>query len=186
MGPPLSPSPRTLWSGRAALAGAALALLACGAPQEERVHVKHEDPGVHVRRIAKVWREIIDEEGIPSSEPEISLFRIRTEMRVELGEGGVVREAIDRTELFRMRDGFEYHCVTRGVVPATAHYDNVLGEIRVTISNAAARIPRECREPAFAKKSKDLTAGSTVFALRSDRLVAIEPARARTVLLPVQ
>lgn len=171
---------------RAALVGAWLAAVGCGPSEEGRVHVKHEDPAVHVLRVASVWREIVEDEGIPAGEPEITFFRIRTEVRVELGAGGAVREAIDRTELFRMRDGFEYHCLTRGVLPATARYEAIAGEIHVTISNVAARLPRECREPAFAKKSKDLPAGSTVFALRSDRLVAIEPARARTVLLPVQ
>src|SRR5262245_62063554 len=107
-------SRRSLASLSLSLASALLC--ACGSGPEPPPRVKHEDPGAHVRRIATVWREQVEEEGLPDGDPEIAFFRVRADVRVELADGGAARESIERDELFRMKDGFEYHCVTKGVI----------------------------------------------------------------------
>lgn len=160
--------------------------IGCGSGAEAPIKVKREDPGAHVRRIASVWRETLEDEGLPDGDPELSFFRIRRSLRVELTDGGGARETIERTELFKMRDGFEYHCITKGSIEGHARYQSVGGEIHVALSNELTRLPRDCREGGFKKKWKDVPAGTTTFALRSDRLIAIDPPLARSVLLPAQ
>jgi hypothetical protein len=161
-------------------------LSACGSSATPPPRVQHEDPSAHVRRVASVWHEEIEEEGLPDGDPEVAFFRIHADLRVELGAEGRAREAIERKELFRMRDGFEFHCAVKGVIDAHAQYETVRGEIHLALVNPAARLARECREPGFKKTWKDVPAGSTTFALRSDRLIAVDPPRARNILLPAQ
>src|SRR3954452_12060184 len=74
----------------------ALAAAACGPGDAPPPKVKHEDPGVHLRRIGKVWREEVEDEGLPDRDPEIAFFRIRTVLRVELADDGKSTESIDR------------------------------------------------------------------------------------------
>ena len=168
--------------------GVALALGlsgACGGAEGPAPRV-FEDPGVKVRSIARVWQELSVDEGVFDRDPNgVERYRIETRISLELGEGSA-REVVTRDELFRMRDGREFHCKTQGVVPVRVRYRREREEIRLDLDNDATALRRSCREPGFPVLSKEVPGASVTFALRSERLLAIHPAQVRATLLPVQ
>jgi hypothetical protein len=165
-----------------------VALASCGGSEATvRPVVPHLDPEKQLLRIGTVWEERSVDEGFLENDPQkISFFRIETVLRVTVSPGGKVSEAIERAELFRTRAGTEFHCAAKGVVAGRATYTRVGDEVRVALENAEASLPRECREPGFPVGGKALPRATTVFALRNERLVAIDPPLSRAVLLPLQ
>jgi len=104
-------------------------------------------------------------------------------VRVELDERAP-RETIAREELFKLRDGREFHCKTNGVVPVRVRYGREREEIRIDLYNDATRLTRVCREPGFPVLYKEVPAAAVTFAFRAERLVAIRPGELRAILLP--
>jgi len=161
--------------------------VACSSAPEKPPAAIVEDPKAHLFRIGTVWQETSVDEGFLENDPKgVAFFRIGTKVRVELAEDGKTRENIVRDELFRMRDGAEYHCVARGSVSGSAQYLREGYEIRVVLANAPGSLPRQCKESGFPVTAKEISEVSVLFALRSDRLVAIRPAHVHSVLLPIQ
>jgi hypothetical protein len=145
-----------------------------------------EDPGVKVRSIATVWQELSVDEGVFDRDPHgVEKYRIETLVRLELAEGGA-REVVSRDEVFRMRDGREFHCKAAGAVPVRVRYRREREEIRLDLDNDATALRRSCREPGFPVLVKEVPGASVTFVLRAERLVAIEPAHLRATLLPSQ
>jgi hypothetical protein len=147
----------------------------------------YEDPGERVRAIARVWQETTVDQGFLEGDPNgVVSFRIESRVRVELDKDGRAREQVVRQELFRMRDGREFHCVAEGVVAGAARYRRQRDEIRVDLSNGGGKLPRRCQEPGFPVLSKDVPPAKVTFALRSERLIAVDPPHVRATLLPAQ
>lgn len=164
----------------------ALALSACGGGEAAPRTVATEDP-VHLLRIGAVWEERGLEEGFLEDDPQgVAFYRVESVSRVTFVRGGAARQAITRHELFKTKAGAEFHCESTGTVEARAAYRREGRELRVALENGEAALPRSCREPGFPVPAKRVARGTTVFALRSERLVAIDPPRSRAVLLPVQ
>jgi hypothetical protein len=173
-----------LW---AALAVVVVAL-GCGPGEPvKRPVVPREDPEKHLLRIGKIWQERSLDEGFLENDPQgMAFFRIETLTKVTFSPGGKAEETIARTEYFKTKSGAEFHCEAKGVVPAVVTFSRTPEEIRVSIENGEASLPRTCREPGFPVGGKQIPRGRTVFALREERLVAVDPPRSRAVLLPMQ
>jgi hypothetical protein len=172
--------------GRWGAVGLAAWTISCGAPPEPKP-VQQRDAGTYVRRIGTVWGEVTRHEGFLENDPNgITSFRVQTDVKITLGQGSSATETIRREEEFETRTGEVFHCVAQGTVPGEARFTWVAGEVHVTIEKAAGRLPRSCKEPGFPSRVKETPSGVTEFVLRSERLVAIAPARARNVLLPLQ
>ncbi len=164
-----------------------LALSACGGGDAAPRTVAVEDPEAHLLRIGSVWEERGLEEGFLENDPQgIAFYRVESVSRVTFVRGGAARQAITRHELFKTKAGAEHHCESTGTVEARVAYRREGHELRVVLENGEAALPRSCREPGFPVPAKRVARGTTVFALRSERLVAIDPPRSRAVLLPVQ
>lgn len=140
---------------------------------------------MHLRRIGTVWQEDTRGEGFLENDPSgIAFYRIRSSIRVDLGDRPA--ETVKRDEFFRMRNGAEFQCQAEGNIEVSADYAWNGTEVRVRIDNRPARLVRSCRPSGFPQPTKDIGASSTTFALRHDKLVAVSPPRARSVLIPVQ
>lgn len=168
-------------------AAAACVLAAgCGSgPEGPPPAVPREEAMTRLRRIATRWTESLIEESRIENDPNgIASFSVRIERTLELGPGTEAREIVLRDETFRTVTGGAFHCSAQGIVPVVARAAWDRGLIRLTVDSDAALLQRSCREPGFPVLAKRMGPRSTVYLLRGERLVAIEPATARNELLP--
>lgn len=159
---------------------------ACGPKNEPPpAPPKVESAEDRIRLVAKAWREMNQTEAFLQTQ-DVAWMRATDQLTLHLpdhGPTGLVD--IERTELMRTPQGNEYHCKVAGAVQAALKFEWRLGEAVVTVRTPAAVLGRRCKEPGFPIPSKQSPALDITYALRGDRLVAIEPPTLRSSLLPI-
>ncbi len=134
--------------------------------------------------VGKSWTETNKAEGF-IDDSDIAFIRTTDQFVLRLKEGsriGLVE--ITREELMRTRDGREFHCEVVGVVQASLRSDWKVGEPTLRVMTPEASLRRKCREPGINRPIKQFSPIDVTYVLRGDRLIAIEPARSRSSLLP--
>lgn len=177
-------------SGRslpAALMALALLVSSCGGEQKHRPVLDRESPESHLKQIGTLWVEDATDDGLLENDPNgIASFHVHTRVEVKLTGGKTAHEKIVRDEAFRLKGGDRFECKVSGDFDVNVAYAWEGTEVRLWLANPEVRIPRVCAKSGFPVAQKILGAAETIYALRSDQLVAISPPRSRSVLLPIQ
>jgi len=169
------------------LFGAALllGLTACtGQKQEAEAPVAIEGAGEELRRVAVVWNSTEPTKGILSPPSPISMFHATTRSVVTLNRDSAQEELTIWEEL-ELRSGTTIHCANKFVHPLTVRYGRKNGEAAVEMTRPALRGARTC-DGAHPDPNFNVPRRVARFALRSDRLVAVEPSTDKRVYLPAQ
>lgn len=148
--------------------------------------IVQEGPDEAIVSIGRRWEAQLSENGTRSRPSAIASFERQSNTLVTLTAGQTrVPMSQQFYESFVMVTGEKLQCNTQAEFEAQAAFGLKNGETVLQLSWSAASISRVClpedpRIPALARK-----AGSARFALRSDRLVAIEPALEKREFIPV-
>ena len=134
--------------------------------------------------IGATWGETTRTEGYVS-DAEVAFIRADDRFAVHLtAHASTALVDIERTELIRTPQGREYHCKVRGAVQSIVKYAFRLDEPRVEIRIPSVALPRTCDQSGFSQPTRQFEALNATYALRGDRLLAIDPPTYRSSLLP--
>jgi hypothetical protein len=174
------------WVGVCLAASALSVLSGCGPKNETPPPPpKQASPEDRIRLVGKAWREMTQTEAY-LQDRDVAWMRATDQFTLHLGQGGVSAIVdFERTELMRTPFGTEYHCTVAGSVQAALKYEWRMGEAVLTVRAPQAVLKRRCKEPGFPIATKKSPALDVTYALRGDRLVAIDPPTIRSSLLPV-
>jgi hypothetical protein len=164
----------------------ALGLASCaGAPPAPPPETKKQTPEDRVLLVGKTWQETVQTEAFPN-EGEVSFVRSveKVELRLKAGSRDAAL-GVEREELLRTSDGRQLHCRSEGSGRAAVRYLVRLGEAAVAVRAPRTALRRACKEGGFDHPPKPFEPFETLYVLRGDRLVSVEPAGARSVLLPM-
>lgn len=162
-----------------------LGFTACAGPQEEvEAPVATEGAGEELRRVAVVWSSTEPTKGILSPPSPISMFHATTRSVITLSRDQAQEELTIWEEL-ELRSGVTIHCANKFVHPLTVRYGRKHGEAAVEITRPTLRGSRTC-DGAHPDPNFNVPRRVARFALRSDRLVAVEPSTDKRVYLPAQ
>jgi hypothetical protein len=153
-----------------------------GGQRKAEVPVQKESPGDEIRRIATTWTNVDPAKGILSPPSPISVFHTSTRSVITL-KSGQAHETLTIEEELELRTGATVRCSQRFEHPLGVRYGRKLGEAAVEITRPRLSAVRSCEgahpEPEFRQPAR-----VTRFVLRSDRLVAIDPATDGRTYLP--
>lgn len=137
--------------------------------------------------IARVWESRVVDKGLRSSPSPIAAFESHVLTRIELVKDAPrARQVATYAERFGMRDGGSVECETRLEATVNVRYGRRRGEAAAEFAWAAARAARTCNAADPRIPAIEVTAGRSRFALRSDRLVGVEPALEKRTFLPLE
>ena len=169
-----------------ALSAVALLLCGCGPKNEPPPQApKHASAEERIRLVGTAWREMSQTEAY-LEQKDVAWMRATDQFTLHLGERGLTGLVdIQRTELMRTPQGTEYHCTVAGAVQAALTFEWRMEQPIVTVRAPSAVLRRRCKEPGFPIPTKQSPALNVTYALRGDRLVAIDPPTLQSSLLPV-
>jgi hypothetical protein len=158
-------------------------LSACGGQQEAvEAPVSTEGPGDEIRRVAITWTSTEPTKGILSPPSPISVFHTTTRSVVALRRDDA-REELTIWEELELRNGATIRCSNKFVHPLKVRYGRKRGEAAVEITRPVLRGQRSC-DGAHPEPEFNVPSRVARFALRSDRLVAVEPVTDKRTYLP--
>lgn len=166
----------------------AATLAACGGSSAPPTVAKRETPAEHIHRIGTVWEERTAADGFMSPPSDIDRFRIESRMELTIGDPAATtaKELVERTETFTMRNGRTYHCSATASTTARVAYAWRGTQPELRLDSPAVLLARRCAEPGYPYPEKRLDPATVTFVLRDDRLVAVEPPLAKSVLVPIR
>ncbi len=168
----------------ALLALSASCLAACGGEAPEaRAPIAKETPADEILRIGKTWTSTAKQRGLLSPPSVISVFEVREESTIELSPTEA-RESLVVVENIRLRTGERIACETTVNHALELRWGRREGEAVVELTRPPVSTPRVCDKPGHPEPLLERPFGAARFALRSDSLVAIEPATDDRVYLP--
>jgi hypothetical protein len=171
----------------AVCAGAWLALSGCGGkPAETPVRIEHEQASTQILRVAQRWQASQHQKGLRSAPSRVSVFEVRIDSRLDLQNGGPkVRETLEVSESFELRDGRRFRCSSSTTLELQAHYGRRHAEPAVELIRPATRLERRCQPPDYPEPVLELPAQSARFVLSDDQLRAFAPPLEKRVYLPL-
>jgi hypothetical protein len=161
-----------------------MVLLGCGGGHKEvEEPTRQETAAEEIRRIATTWSLTEPSKGILSPPSPVSVFHIVTRSVISLAPSGA-KEELTVWEDLEMRDGSRVKCANKFSHGLGVRYGRKLGEAAVEITRPALGGLRTCEggqhpDPEFRAAEK-----TARFVLRSDRLVAVEPATDGRIYIP--
>lgn len=163
----------------------ALGSVNCGPKLDaDSANTQHATADDRIRIVAKSWIETSKTEAF-LADPEVAWMHSDDQFLVHLGARGRTGIIdVERNEVIRLRSGSEYHCKVSGAVQASFHFAWRTEEATVTVRAPATVLERRCKERGFARLSKQVPEVNATYALRGDRLVAIDPPTLRSALIP--
>lgn len=162
---------------------AAASLLGCaGNKREVEAPVRQETPADEIRRVSNEWVYTAPTQGLLSPPSPISVFHTITRSVVTF-RGEEAHEELTIWEDLELRSGGTVRCANKFSHPLKVRWGRKNGEPAVEISRPALEGKRTCDgihpEANFAEPARVAR-----FVLRSDRLVAVEPATDGRTYLP--
>ncbi len=158
-----------------ALAAAPLAAACGGDEPEARAPIARETPADEVLRIGKVWTATSENRGLLSPPSPISMFDVREQSTLDLSAAAAY-EVLVVEEDVRLRSGVRLLCKTTVQRDLGLRWGRREGEAAAELRRPALSAPRVCDNPGHPEPVLQRPAGATRFVLRSDNLVAVEPA----------
>jgi hypothetical protein len=160
----------------AASALAVASLMSCGGDEPEaRAPIARETPADEVLRIGKTWTATSEQRGLLSPPSAISMFDVHELSTLELGPTSA-REVLVVEEDLRLRNGAHLLCKTTVQRELGLRWGRRDGQAAAELSRPALSTPRVCDQAGHPEPVLQRQAGATRFVLRSDNLVAVEPA----------
>lgn len=160
-------------------------LSACGGDEQPaRAPIAHETPATEVLRLGKVWSSMTSEKGLLTPPSPISLFEVSEESRITLAPESASEELIV-SEKVKLRSGVELHCSTTIKHDLGVRWGRREGESAVELTRPAVSAPRVCDRAGHPDPTITREGGPVRFVLRSDNLVAVDPATDGRVYHPV-
>ncbi len=173
--------PQTTWL----LFGTATLLTACaGQEPPAPPPVAVETPADEVLRISERWTSTGEQRGLLSPPSPVSVFVVRELSEITLTPHGG-REVLTIEEDLELRDGGALRCQARFEHPLTVSWGRRDMEAAVELRRPALAGARQCQGGAHPEPILERPARAARFVLRSDNLVAVEPATDDRVYLPL-
>jgi hypothetical protein len=142
-------------------------------------------PEERILTVGKAWRETTQTEGY-INQSDVAFMRVTDQITLMLEPSSLSAMLdIERKELLRSPEGREFHCTVTGAVQVAVSYESRMKEATVSVRMPQSTLPRRCKEDGFSKHFKEFPGFSATYALRGDRLLAIEPITLRSSLIPV-
>ncbi len=155
---------------------AVVALTSCGGGESEaRAPIAQETPADEVLRIGKTWTATSDQRGLLSPPSAISMGEVHEQSTVERAPT-TAREVLVIEEDLRLRNGAHLLCKTTVQRELGLRWGRRDGQAAAELSRPALSTRRVCDNPGHPEPMLERPAGATRFVLRSDNLVAVEPA----------
>jgi hypothetical protein len=153
-----------------------LALCACGGDEPKtRAPIAHETPADEILRIGHTWTATGANKGLLTPPSQISMFDVSEESRITL-EPKSAQEELVIGETVKLRNGNELHCSTTIRHDLEIRWGFREGEPAVQLTRPAISAPRVCDHPGHPEPTITRPGGPVRFVLRSDNLVAVDPA----------
>ena len=163
-----------------------LALGACGGNKEaDAPPVEKQTAADEILRIGNLWTNVQPEKGILSPPSRISLFRTFRKSELRMSEGSIF-ERLSIEEEAELRDGTKITCLTQFEHQVGHRWGHHSGEAAVEIVRPALSSARSCDGLTHPDGPIAEPAKRALFVLRSDNLVAVEPAVDQRTYVPGQ
>lgn len=172
---------------RAGWALMSIGSLYCGAAQPPvPVPIVREGPDDAILRIGSRWEAQLNDRGFRSKPNPVASFDRQVNTRIVLEHGvSTVAMAEQYRETFVLVTGETIQCSTATSFRAEAAYGFRNNEAALQLEWSAAVQPRSCVPSDSRIPPLKRPAGKARFTLRSDRLVAVEPALEKRQFIPV-
>ena len=171
---------------KCAVAIVSLALISCGgnkkadAPKAEKLTAADE-----ILRIGNLWTNVHPEKGILSPPSKISLFRTFRKSELRMSERTILERLIIEEEA-ELRDGTKIRCLAQFEHQVAHRWGHHNGGAAVEITRPSLHTARSCEGGMHPEGPLSEPAKKALFVLRSDNLVAIEPALDQRTYTPGQ
>lgn len=164
---------------------ASVLLPGCGSDDPApRAPVAEETPADQVLRIGRTWSSTRHDKGLLSPPSPINVFEIGEDSRLAL-EPKRAHETLVIEETVKLRSGVLLVCRTTLENDLGIRWGRREGEPAVELTRKALSTPRLCDRPGHPEPLIQRPASSVRFVLRSDNLIAVDPATDGRVYLPV-